>query len=132
MSQEHNIIKGARELLKLGHFSLIIKRGGYGAILFTQRNEIFAIPAFPLENVIDPTGAGDTFAGGFTGYLAAQEQVTLEAIQKAMMYGNIAASFCVEGFSIDRLVDLNREALKNRLHSFVKMTHLANSLADVE
>lgn len=132
MSQEHNIIKGARELLKLGHFSLIIKRGGYGAILFTQRNEIFAIPAFPLENVVDPTGAGDTFAGGFTGYLAAQEHVTLEAIQKAMMYGNIAASFCVEGFSVDRLADLDQEALKNRLRSFVKMTHLANSLADVE
>lgn len=132
ITQEHNMIKGARAILKLGNFSLIIKRGGYGAILFTQRNEIFAIPAFPLENVIDPTGAGDTFAGGFTGFLATQNEVGLESVQKAMMYGNIAASFCVEGFSVDRLLDLDRETLSGRLREFVRMTHLANSLANVE
>jgi sugar/nucleoside kinase (ribokinase family) len=132
MTQEHNVIKAARKILMLGRFSLIIKRGGYGAILFTQRNEIFAIPAFPLENVIDPTGAGDTFAGGFTGFLAAQTNVSLEAVQKAMMYGNIAASFCVEGFSVDRLSDLDRDKLRGRLRDFVRMTHLANSLGDVD
>lgn len=132
MSQEHNIIKSAREILKLGNFSLIIKRGGYGAILFTPRNEVFAIPAFPLENVIDPTGAGDTFAGGFVGYLAAQEQVNLETVQKAMMHGNISASFCVEGFSVDRLADLDLNRLRSRMREFIKMTHLTNSLADVE
>jgi sugar/nucleoside kinase (ribokinase family) len=132
MSGEHNIVRGAREILKLGSFSLIIKRGGYGAILFTQQGEIFAIPAFPLENVVDPTGAGDTFAGGFVGYLAAQETPTLETVQKAMMHGNIAASFCVEGFSVDRLLELDRDRMRSRLREFVRMTHLSNSLADVE
>lgn len=132
MTQEHNIVRAARKILELGNFSLIIKRGGYGAILFSRQNEIFAIPAFPLENVIDPTGAGDTFAGGFTGYLAAQKDINLEAVQKAMMYGNIAASFCVEGFSVDRLVDLDKDTLRGRLRDFVRMTHLSNSLADVD
>jgi sugar/nucleoside kinase (ribokinase family) len=131
LTQEHNMIKAAREILKLGRFSLIIKRGGYGAILFTQKQEIFAIPAFPLENVIDPTGAGDTFAGGFVGYLAAQERVDLTSIQKAMMYGNIAASFCVEGFSVDKLEPLTRDQLQDRVREFIRMTHLNGATAEI-
>ena len=132
LTQEHNIIKGARSILKLGKFSLIIKRGGYGAILFTQSKEVFAIPAYPLENVVDPTGAGDTFAGGFLGYLASRDHVNLETIQRAMVFGNITASFSVEGFSIDKLLALNRETVRDRLSDFLHMTHLSPVVANVE
>ena len=125
LTGEHNIVKGANEILKLGNFSLIIKRGGYGAILFTQKKEIFAIPAFPLENVVDPTGAGDSFAGGFMGYLASQNEVSLDVVQRAMVYGNIVASFAVEGFSVDNLKPLTPELVQGRLNDFIRMTHLS-------
>jgi len=125
LTKEQNIIRGARQILKMGKFSLIIKRGGYGAILFTQRGEVFAIPAFPLENVVDPTGAGDSFAGGFMGYLAAQERMDLETVQRAMVYGNIVASYAVEGFSIEALAALTREDIRERMRQFVRMTHLS-------
>jgi sugar/nucleoside kinase (ribokinase family) len=125
LTQQHNIVKSAQEILKLGNFSLIIKRGGYGAILFTQNKEIFAIPAFPLENVIDPTGAGDSFAGGFVGYLASKENSDLFKVQKAMVYGNIIASFGVESFSVNKLASLTPEQLEDRLQSFIRMTHLS-------
>jgi sugar/nucleoside kinase (ribokinase family) len=126
LTQEHNIVKGAREILSMGNFSLIIKRGGYGAILFTNREEIFAIPAFPLENVVDPTGAGDSFAGGFMGYLASQDSINLETVQKAMVYGNIVASFAVEGFSVDKLTTLTLDTVQDRLREFIRMTHLSS------
>jgi sugar/nucleoside kinase (ribokinase family) len=132
LTQEHNIIKGANQILKLGKFSLIIKRGGYGAILFTQNKEVFAIPAYPLENVVDPTGAGDTFAGGFLGYLASRNRLDLETIQRAMVFGNITASYAVEGFSVEKLRPLSREAVRNRLSDFLRMTHLAPVVANVE
>ncbi len=93
---------------------------------------MFAIPAYPLENVVDPTGAGDTFAGGFLGYLASRDQVNLETIQRAMVFGNISASFSVEGFSIDKLLTLNREAVRDRLSDFLRMTHLSPVVANVE
>jgi sugar/nucleoside kinase (ribokinase family) len=131
LTHDQNIVRAARSILKLGKFSLIIKRGGYGAILFTQNNEIFAIPAFPLENVIDPTGAGDSFAGGFVGYLAAREKVDLETVQQGMMYGNIVASFAVEGFSVEKLSSLTRKGLNERLRNFIRMTHLLKT-PDVE
>jgi sugar/nucleoside kinase (ribokinase family) len=132
LSGDHNVIRGARSILNMGNFSLLIKRGGYGAILFTQKGEIFAIPAFPLENVIDPTGAGDTFAGGFVGYLASKNQIDLASIQKAMMFGNIAASYCVEGFSVEKIAPLTREDLQARLREFLRMTHLHSGTTDVE
>ena len=132
LANDHNIIRGARTFLKMGNFSLLIKRGGYGAILFTQQNEIFAIPAFSSGECLDPTGAGDTFAGGFVGYLAAQGRIDLATIQKAMMFGNIAASFCVEGFSVEKLAPLTREMLQTRLREFLRMTHLHSGTTDVE
>jgi sugar/nucleoside kinase (ribokinase family) len=125
LTQEHNVVKGAHQILKMGNFSLIIKRGGYGAILFTKKKEVFAIPAFPLENVVDPTGAGDSFAGGFLGYLASQDYVDLELVQKAMVYGNIVASFAVEGFSVNKLATLTLNKVRGRLRDFVSMTHLS-------
>jgi sugar/nucleoside kinase (ribokinase family) len=132
LTKEHNIVRAAREILKLGKFSLIIKRGGYGAILFTQTNKVFAIPAYPLENVVDPTGAGDSFAGGFMGYLASRDSVDLETVQRAMIYGNIVASFSVEGFSVERLSTLTRETVRNRLSDFLMMTHLVPAAVHVE
>ena len=132
LTQEHNIVKAGREILKLGPFSLIIKRGGYGAILFTQRKEVFAIPAYPLENVVDPTGAGDTFAGGFLGYVASRGHTDLETIQRAMVYGNITASFAVEGFSVEKLANLTRETVRDRLSDFLRMTHLSPVNTHVE
>ncbi|PWT92326.1 MAG: sugar kinase [Acidobacteria bacterium] len=124
LTKEQNIIRAARQILKMGNFSLIIKRGGYGAILFPQEGEVFAIPAFPLENVVDPTGAGDAFAGGFMGYLASQEEHDLETVRRGMVYGNIVASFAVEGFSIEKLAPLTREDIRERMRQFVRMTHL--------
>jgi sugar/nucleoside kinase (ribokinase family) len=132
LSKSHNIVRCAREILKMGRFSLIIKRGGYGAILFTQEREVFAIPAYPLENVVDPTGAGDTFAGGFFGYLASRGRLDLETIQRAMVYGNITASYAVETFGIESLSLLTRETLRNRLSDFLRMTHLSAASVNVE
>jgi sugar/nucleoside kinase (ribokinase family) len=132
LTKEHNVVRAAREILKMGSFSLIIKRGGYGAILFTQNNQVFAIPAYPLENVVDPTGAGDSFAGGFLGYLASRDSLDLETVQRAMIYGNIVASFSVEGFSVERLAGLTREILRNRLSDFLMMTHLVPAAVHVE
>jgi sugar/nucleoside kinase (ribokinase family) len=132
LTQEHNIVKAANKILKLGKFSLIIKRGGYGAILFTQDKEVFAIPAYPLENVVDPTGAGDTFAGGFLGYLASRNRLDLETVQRAMVFGNITASYSVEDFSVEKLRPLTREMVRDRLSDFLRMTHLAPVVANVE
>lgn len=132
LTKETNIVKAAREILKMGPFSLIIKRGGYGAILFTQQKEVFAIPAYPLENVQDPTGAGDSFAGGFLGYLASRKRHDLETIQRAMVYGNIIASFAVEGFSVEKLTALTRDTVRNRLSDFLIMTHLSPTAVHVE
>ena len=132
LTKETNVVKAAREILKMGQFSLIIKRGGYGAVLFTQQKQVFAIPAYPLENVVDPTGAGDSFAGGFMGYLASRDSLDLETVQRAMVYGNIIASFAVEGFSVEKLTSLTRETVRNRLSDFLIMTHLAPSSVHVE
>jgi sugar/nucleoside kinase (ribokinase family) len=132
LTKETNIVKAAREILQMGHFSLIIKRGGYGAILFTQDKQIFAIPAYPLENVQDPTGAGDSFAGGFLGYIASRNRFDIETIQRAMVYGNIIASFAVEGFSVENLTTLTRESVRARLSDFLIMTHLSPNSVHVE
>jgi sugar/nucleoside kinase (ribokinase family) len=125
LTKEHNIVRAARQILRMGKFSLVIKRGGYGAIFFAQDGRVFAIPAFPLENVVDPTGAGDAFAGGFMGYLAAQEDLDMEMVHRAMVYGNIVASFAVEGFSIESLNSLTAADIRERLRLFIRMTHLS-------
>ena len=132
LTKESNIVKAAREILKMGQFSLIIKRGGYGSILFTQQKQVFAIPAYPLENVVDPTGAGDSFAGGFLGYIASRDSFDLETVQRAMIYGNIIASFAVEGFSVEKLSTIKRDVVRNRLSDFLIMTHLAPASVHVE
>ena len=117
-----NLIKAAREILSWGPKALIIKRGEYGAALFTG-DSYFAIPAYPLEAVFDPTGAGDTFAGGFMGYLASQERLDEEAMRRAMIFGSVMASFNVEEFGTARVRRLTHDEINDRFRAFKRMTH---------
>ena len=117
-----NLIKAAREILTWGPKALIVKRGEYGAALFTGDN-YFAIPAYPLESVFDPTGAGDTFAGGFMGYLSSQEKLDEDAMRRAMIFGSVMASFNVEEFGTDRVRRLTHEEINERFKAFKRMTH---------
>jgi sugar/nucleoside kinase (ribokinase family) len=117
-----NLIKAARTILSWGPRALIVKRGEYGAALFTKES-YFAIPAYPLESVFDPTGAGDTFAGGFMGYLSSQEKLDEAAMRRAMIFGSVMASFNVEEFGTDRVRRLTHEEINQRFHTFKQMTH---------
>ncbi|HEX6728490.1 MAG TPA: PfkB family carbohydrate kinase [Pyrinomonadaceae bacterium] len=117
-----NLIKAAREILSWGPKALIIKRGEYGAALFTAEN-YFAIPAYPLESVFDPTGAGDTFAGGFMGYLSSQETIDEAAMRRAMIFGSVMASFNVEEFGTERVRRLTHDEINERFRAFKRMTH---------
>ena len=117
-----NLIRAAREVLSWGPKALIVKRGEYGAALFTREN-YFAIPAYPLESVFDPTGAGDTFAGGFMGYLASQETLDEAAMRRAMIFGSVMASFNVEEFGTERIRRLSEDEINARFRAFKQMTH---------
>ena len=116
-----NLIKAARQILSWGPKALIVKRGEYGAALFT-RDDYFAIPAYPLEAVFDPTGAGDTFAGGFMGYLASQDQLDDAAMRRAMIFGSVMASFNVEEFGTERVRRLTHDEINERFKAFKQMT----------
>lgn len=122
LAEEPNLIRAARKILALGPNALIIKRGEYGAALFTPEN-YFAIPAYPLESVFDPTGAGDTFAGGLMGYLASQETLDEATMRRAMIYGSVMASFNVEEFGTERVQRLTHEEINERFRTFKRMTH---------
>ncbi|GAG14749.1 unnamed protein product, partial [marine sediment metagenome] len=117
LSNEHNIVKAARKILELGPEYVVVKKGEHGAILFS-RSSTFMVPAYPLEDVRDPTGAGDTFAGGFMGAVAKNGDVQFESIRTAMLYGTVLASFGVEAFSLDRLISLKRKDIEARLAEF--------------
>lgn len=131
LSGRSHLITAARELLKLGPRYLIIKKGEHGSMLVSKDN-IFLLPAFPLDKVIDPTGAGDAFAGGFIGALAVQKNISgsamrkagpqvLRALRRAMIYGTITASFAVEAFSIDKLSSITRHDIHKRVAEFTRM-----------
>ena len=117
-----NLIKAARTILSWGPKALIVKRGEYGAALFTH-DSYFAIPAYPLESVFDPTGAGDTFAGGFMGYLSSQEKLDEAAMRRAMIFGSVMASFNVEEFGTARVRRLTQAEINDRFSAFKRMTH---------
>jgi len=117
-----NVIKAAREILSWGPRALIVKRGEYGAALFTPES-YFAIPAYPLESVFDPTGAGDTFAGGFMGYLSSQETIDEAAMRRAMIFGSVMASFNVEEFGTERIQRLTHDEINERFRAFKRMTN---------
>ena len=122
LAEEPNIIKAARKILSWGPRAVIVKRGEYGAALFTPET-YFAIPAYPLESVFDPTGAGDTFAGGFMGYLASQQQADEAAMRRAMIFGSVMASFNVEEFGTERVQRLTQAEINERFRAFKRMTH---------
>jgi len=117
-----NLIKAARTILSWGPKALIVKRGEYGAALFTGES-YFAIPAYPLESVFDPTGAGDTFAGGFMGYLSSQDELDEAAMRRAMIFGSVMASFNVEEFGTARVRRLTQAEINDRFSAFKRMTH---------
>jgi len=122
LTSEPNLIKAARKILSWGPHTLIVKRGEYGAAMFTK-DQYFAIPAYPLESVFDPTGAGDTFAGGLMGYLASQETLDQPALRRAMIFGSVMASFNVEEFGTERVQRLTHDEINQRFREFKRFTH---------
>ena len=121
LSGEKNVPRAARRILALGPKSVLVKRGEYGAILFSA-DSVFAVPAYPLEDVFDPTAAGDAFAGGLMGYLAASGDRSAAALRRAIVYGSVLASFVVEDFGSRRLATLSRDDVDRRYRQFVALT----------
>jgi sugar/nucleoside kinase (ribokinase family) len=121
LTGEHNLLRAAKHVFKLGPRTLVIKRGEHGALMVHDKF-IFSVPAFPLEEVHDPTGAGDSFAGGFMGYLAGAGRVNNETLRRAMVYGSVLGSFAVERFGVERLTRLKRAEINKRAHLFSKLT----------
>lgn len=121
LSGESNLVKAARAVREMGPRTLVVKKGEHGAMMFTE-DGTFAAPAFPLEEVFDPTGAGDTFAGGFLGYLASTGEQGDAALRRAVVMGSALASFCCEAFSLDRLLTLTRKEIEERYGLFQDLT----------
>jgi sugar/nucleoside kinase (ribokinase family) len=122
LADEYSLAKAAKKILKMGPKYLIIKKGEHGALLFHE-NQMFSAPALPLEEVFDPTGAGDTFAGGFIGYLANTDDISFDNMKRAIIYGSAMASFCVEKFGTERIKNLASDELKSRVNEFVNLSH---------
>ncbi len=121
LTHQFSLVKAAKEIMKMGPKYLIIKKGEHGALLF-NKHKVFFAPAFPLEDVFDPTGAGDTFAGGFMGYLAKTNSVSFENMKKAIIVGSAMASFCVEKFGNTKLKEISRADLNKRIRLFRELT----------
>jgi sugar/nucleoside kinase (ribokinase family) len=121
LSGEYSLRKAAKKIMTMGPNTLIIKKGEHGALLF-QGDDVFFAPALPLEEVFDPTGAGDTFAGGFVGYLASTDDLSFENMKRAIVYGSAMASFCVERFGTERLQTITQAELDGRIQEFVKLS----------
>jgi len=121
LSGEKNIVKAAKKILNMGPKYVIIKKGEHGAILFSNEGHFYA-PALPLESVFDPTGAGDTFAGGFIGYIAKTDDISFANMKNAMIAGSALASFCVEKFGTERIENLSETEIKERIQSFIDLS----------
>jgi len=121
LSGEYSLVKAAAIIHAMGPKFVVIKKGEHGALLFHD-HQIFFAPALPLEEVFDPTGAGDTFAGGFAGYITQSENISFENMKNAIIYGSNLASFCVEKFGTERMVDLNKQEVIDRLKQFKSLT----------
>ncbi len=126
LSGESNLLKAARKLLKLGPRTLVVKRGEYGSMLFTA-GSVFSAPSYPLESVVDPTGAGDTFAGGMMGYLAKTDDTSEANIRRAIIYGTVMASFAVGGFSLNGMKNLKRKEIRKRFLELKKLTEFTSA-----
>ena len=129
LSGEFSLVKAAQAIFKMGPKYLIIKKGEHGALLF-HNEEVFFAPALPLEEVFDPTGAGDTFAGGFIGHLADCDEVSFDSLKRGIIYGSAMASFCVEKFGTERLIGLSQEEIDDRVQDFVDLVQFDISLVN--
>jgi sugar/nucleoside kinase (ribokinase family) len=127
LSGDYSLVKSARKIMQMGPKFLIIKKGEHGALLF-HANEVFFAPALPLEEVFDPTGAGDTFSGGFMGHLAKTEDVSYENMKTAIIVGSAMASFCVEKFGPERLKEITKGEIDDRIRQFVQLVNFDISL----
>ena len=127
LSGEYSLVKAAKVILAMGPKYLIIKKGEHGALLFNNK-EVFFAPALPLEEVFDPTGAGDSFAGGFIGYLAKTNDVSFENMKRAVINGSAMASFCVEKFGTQKLTEINQDDVDARINEFVNLVKFDISL----
>lgn len=128
LSHEVSLVKAARKIMTMGPRYLIIKKGEHGALLFHE-NSVFFAPALPLEEVFDPTGAGDTFAGGFIGHLAKTRDISFENMKTAIIVGSAMASFCVEKFGAQRLKEITLQDIETRLNEFVELVNFDIALA---
>ncbi len=120
LSGEYSLVKAAKKILNMGPKYLIIKKGEHGALLF-NKDDVFYAPALPLEEVFDPTGAGDSFAGGFIGYLAQSKDISFDNMKRAIIFGSAMASFCVEKFGTEKLIGLTQEQVDMRVQQFVDL-----------
>jgi sugar/nucleoside kinase (ribokinase family) len=121
LSGEHNLVRAGQAILKMGPDMVLVKRGEYGVLQFS-RVELFALPAYPLEEVIDPSGAGDTFAGGFLGFLAHSGGIDAPSLRQAVVHGSVLASFVVERFGMERLISLTPAEIDRRYHAYIELT----------
>ncbi|PJA06477.1 MAG: sugar kinase [Flavobacteriales bacterium CG_4_10_14_0_2_um_filter_32_8] len=129
LSGEYSLVKAAKKIIAMGPKYLVIKKGEHGALLFDKDNVFFA-PALPLEEVFDPTGAGDTFAGGFIGYLAETKDISFENMKRAIIYGSALASFCVEKFGTERMQNLTNEEVEKRVKEFITLVQFDISIVE--
>src|ERR1700751_4319281 len=127
LSGEYSLVKAAQKILAMGPKVLIIKKGEHGALLF-NKEEVFFAPALPLEEVFDPTGAGDTFAGGFIGYIASTDDISFDNMKRAIIYGSAMASFCVEKFGTQKIENLSQEEVHERIQEFIDLVQFDISL----
>ncbi|MBK7667664.1 MAG: bifunctional hydroxymethylpyrimidine kinase/phosphomethylpyrimidine kinase [Sphingobacteriaceae bacterium] len=127
LSGEYSLVKAAQKILQMGPKTLVIKKGEHGALLF-NKDEVFFAPALPLEDVYDPTGAGDSFAGGFIGYLAKTKDISFENMKRAIIFGSAMASFTVEKFGTERLINLSQNDIEERVQEFVDLVQFDISL----
>jgi sugar/nucleoside kinase (ribokinase family) len=121
LSDEHNLLRAAKAIFKMGPKTLVIKRGEHGAMMI-HGDSVFCVPAYPLDEIHDPTGAGDSFAGGFMGYLAGAGKINANSLRLAMVYGSVLGSFAVEKFGLERLLKLKRREITDRVRHFHKLT----------
>jgi sugar/nucleoside kinase (ribokinase family) len=127
LSAQYSLVKAAKEILKMGPKYLVVKKGEHGALLF-HGDQVFVAPALPLEDIFDPTGAGDTFAGGFMGHISRTKDISFNNMKTAIIVGSAMASFCVEKFGTTRLKEISKEQINDRIQQFVELVNFDISL----
>ena len=130
LSGEYSLVKAAKKIIEMGPRFLVIKKGEHGALLFNADKEVFFAPALPLEEVFDPTGAGDSFAGGFIGYLAHTKDISFDNMKRAIIFGSAMASFCVEKFGTEKLQNLSQQEVDERVQEFIDLVQFDISLVN--